>query len=90
MATGQDLCFIREGAAVRTFPRERFSSELTLTPAMVSAYAEGAGDTNPVHSRRRVRGYDAIWPADRSGTHTTALLLGLTIVLLEESGHGWS
>lgn len=60
------------------FPRERFSSEVTLTPAMVSAYAEGAGDTNPVH-------HDSVFAAATrygrriaSGTHTTALLLGLT------------
>ena len=34
---------------VKAYPRERFSAEVTLTPAMVAAYAEAAGDTNPVH-----------------------------------------
>lgn len=60
------------------FPRERFSSEVTLTPATVSAYADAAGDTNPVH-------HDSVFAAGTrygrpiaSGTHTTALLLGLT------------
>jgi 3-hydroxybutyryl-CoA dehydratase len=63
---------------VRAFPRERFSSKVSLTPALVSAYAEGAGDTNPVH-------HDSVFAAATrygrpiaSGTHTTALLLGLT------------
>jgi hypothetical protein len=57
---------------------------------MVSAYAEGAGVTQSRAFTTRVRGYDAIWPADGGGTQTTALLLGLPIVLLEEPGHGWS
>src|SRR5215468_13618 len=63
---------------VRAYPRERFSSEVQLTPTMVAAYAHAAGDTNPVH-------HDATYAASTrygrliaSGTHTTALLLGLT------------
>jgi 3-hydroxybutyryl-CoA dehydratase len=63
---------------MRAFARERFFSNLTLTPAMVSAYASAAGDTNPVH-------HDPTFAADTrygrpiaSGTFTTALLLGLT------------
>jgi acyl dehydratase len=63
---------------VGAFPRERFATEVTLTPAMVSSYAHGVGDTNPVH-------HDAAFAAGTrygrpiaSGTHTTALLLGLT------------
>jgi hypothetical protein len=31
------------------FRRERFSSEVTLTPALVGAFAQAAGDDNPVH-----------------------------------------
>jgi acyl dehydratase len=64
--------------SVKAYPRERFSTEITLTPAMVAAYAKAAGDTNPVH-------HDAVFAATTrykrliaSGTHTTALLLGLT------------
>ena len=63
---------------VKAYPRERFSTEITLTPALVAAYAQAAGDTNPVH-------HDSEFAADTrygrliaSGTHTTALLLGLT------------
>jgi acyl dehydratase len=51
---------------------------VTLTPSTVGAYAEAAGDDNPVH-------HDAAFAASTrygrliaSGTHTTALLLGLT------------
>src|SRR4029450_13720999 len=32
---------------VKAYARERFSTEITLTPAMVAAYAAAAGDTNP-------------------------------------------
>jgi acyl dehydratase len=31
------------------YPRERFRSEVKLTPAAVAMYADAAGDTNPVH-----------------------------------------
>jgi acyl dehydratase len=34
---------------MKAFSRERFSSEVTLTPEAVSAYSRAAGDTNPVH-----------------------------------------
>jgi acyl dehydratase len=64
------------------YPRERFSSEVTLTPAMVGEFAKAAGDDNPLH-------HDAAFAASTrygrpiaSGTHTTALLLGLTAVAL--------
>jgi acyl dehydratase len=63
---------------MKAFPRERFATEVTLTPAAVSAYSQAAGDTNPVH-------HDAAFAAGTrygrpiaSGTHTTALLLALT------------
>ena len=59
-------------------PHDRFSSEVTLTPETVAAYARAAGDNNPVH-------FDAVFAANTryrrliaSGTQTTALLLGLT------------
>ena len=63
---------------MRAHPHERFSSRVRLTPAAVAAYAHAAGDDNPVH-------HDPSFAADTrfgrviaSGTHTTALLLGLT------------
>jgi 3-hydroxybutyryl-CoA dehydratase len=63
---------------MKVTPKERFSSEVSLTPSEVSQFAKAAGDTNPVHhdpefaARTRYRRLIA------SGTHTTALLLGLT------------
>jgi len=63
---------------MRAFPRERFSSEVTLTPAMVGAYARAAGDDNPVHHDSRFAASTRYGRVIASGTHTTALLLGLT------------
>jgi len=63
---------------VRAFPRERFSSEVTLTPALVGAYARAAGDDNPVHHDPRFAASTRYGRVIASGTHTTALLLGLT------------
>ncbi|HEY7180765.1 MAG TPA: MaoC family dehydratase [Blastocatellia bacterium] len=63
---------------MKAYPRERFSTEITLTPALVATYAQAAGDTNPVHHDP---GFAAVTRYGRliaSGTHTTALLLGLT------------
>ena len=63
---------------MRVHPRERFHSDLTLTPAMVSAYALAAGDNNPVHHDRQFAASSRYRRLIASGTHTTALLLGLT------------
>ncbi len=63
---------------MRPFSRERFSTEVTLTPAMVSTYAHGAGDTNPVHHDSAFASTTRYGRPIASGTHTTALLLGLT------------
>jgi 3-hydroxybutyryl-CoA dehydratase len=63
---------------MRAYPKERFSSEVTLTPAMVAAYAEAAGDTNPVHHDPEFAAASRYGRLIASGTHTTALLLGLT------------
>ncbi len=65
---------------------ERFSSEVTLTPAKVAAFARDVGDDNPVH-------HDAVFAARTryrrviaSGTHTTALLLALTAAHFSKRG----
>jgi 3-hydroxybutyryl-CoA dehydratase len=63
---------------VRAYPRERFSTEITLTPALVAAYARAAGDTNPVHHDPEFAAATRYGRLIASGTHTTALLLGLT------------
>jgi acyl dehydratase len=71
---------------MKAYPHERFSSEVQLTPTMVATYAQAAGDTNPVH-------YDPVFAASTrygrliaSGTHTTALLLGLTAAHFSRQG----
>ena len=63
---------------MRTLPRERFSSQVTLTPSMVGAYADAAGDDNPVHHDAAFAAATRYGRLIASGTHTTALLLGLT------------
>jgi 3-hydroxybutyryl-CoA dehydratase len=63
---------------VKAHPGERFSSEVTLTPTTVGAYARAAGDDNPVHHDPRFAAATRYGRLIASGTHTTALLLGLT------------
>lgn len=70
----------------RTRPRERFSSEVTLTPALVAAYAHAAGDTNPVHHDPEFAAASRYGRLIASGTHTTALLLGLTASHFSQRG----
>jgi acyl dehydratase len=67
------------------YPHERFAVEVTLTPAMVAAYA-AAGDTNPVHHDPTFAATTRYRRLIASGTHTTALLLGLTAS--HDSQHG--
>jgi 3-hydroxybutyryl-CoA dehydratase len=69
---------------MRAFPRERFSSDVTLTPAMVSVYASAAGDTNPVHHDADFAAATRYGRPIASGTFTTALLLGLTATDFEK------
>ncbi len=63
---------------MRAFPKERFASDVTLTPAMAAAYAKAAGDTNPVHHDSTFAASTRFGRPIASGTFTTALLLGLT------------
>jgi acyl dehydratase len=62
----------------RAHPYERFGRETTLTPAAVREYALGVGDTNPVHHDPEFAATTRYGRLIASGTHTTALLLGLT------------
>lgn len=71
---------------MRVYPRERFSSEVQLTPAAVAAYAHAAGDTNPVHHDRAFAASTRYGRLIASGTHTTALLLGLTASHFSQQG----
>jgi acyl dehydratase len=70
----------------RPRPRERFSSEVTLTPAIVAEYARAAGDSNPVHHDPAFAASSRYGRLIASGTHTTALLLGLTASHFSKEG----
>lgn len=63
---------------MRAFPRERFSSEVVLSPAMVTAFADAAGDNNPIHHDAAYAATTRFGRPTASGPHTTALLLALT------------
>jgi acyl dehydratase len=71
---------------MKAYPREPFSSEVTLTPAAVAAYAHAAGDDNPVHHDSRFAATTRYGRPIASGTHTTALLLGLTAAHFSKKG----
>ena len=59
-------------------PHDRFSSEVVLTPEWVSAQALAVGDDNPIHHDPEFASRTRFGRPIASGTHTTALLLGLT------------
>src|SRR5271165_5466753 len=63
---------------MRAFPHERFSAQVALSPDKVSDYAHAVGDTNPVHHDAAFAARTRFGRPIASGTHTTALLLGLT------------
>jgi 3-hydroxybutyryl-CoA dehydratase len=71
---------------VRTHPRERFSSEVTLTRAAVVAFANAAGDNNPIHHDAEFAAATRFGRPTASGPHTTALLLGLTAAHFSKKG----
>ena len=70
----------------RARTRERFSAEVTLTPEIVAEYARAAGDTNPVHHDPAFAAASRYGRLIASGTHTTALLLGLTASHFSRNG----
>ena len=59
-------------------PRDRFATEVTLDPSLVTEFARVAGDPNPVHHDPAFAATTRFGRPIASGTHTTALLLGLT------------
>jgi 3-hydroxybutyryl-CoA dehydratase len=63
---------------LKVHPKERFHSQFTLTPAAVGVYALAAGDNNPIHHDPQFAASTRYGRVIASGTHTTALLLGLT------------
>ncbi|MCJ7541923.1 MAG: MaoC family dehydratase [Desulfobacterales bacterium] len=71
---------------MRAHPRERFSSEVTLSPAMVAEYANAVGDNNPIHHDPEFAATTRYGRPTASGTHTTALILGLTASHFSKKG----
>lgn len=71
---------------MRPYPRERFSSAVSLDHATVGAYAAAAGDDNPVHHDAGFASNTRYGRVIASGTHTTALLLGLTASHFSKAG----
>jgi len=55
----------------------RFSGAHHFDPVQVSAFAHAAGDTNPIHHDREAAARTRFGKPIVSGTHTTALLMGL-------------
>jgi len=53
---------------------------------MVAAYAHAVGDTNPIHHDPEVAASSRYGRLIASGTHTTALLLGLTASHFSKNG----
>ena len=71
---------------MRAYPHERFSSEVTLTPATVVAFANAAGDNNPIHHDSEFAATTRFRRPTASGPHTTALLLALTASHYSKTG----
>ena len=71
---------------MRAYPRERFSSVVTLTPETVGSFAAAAGDDNPIHHDDSFAAATRFGRRTASGPHTTALLLALTAKHFSKKG----
>lgn len=71
---------------MRAFVGERFTSEVTLTPEKVAAFSAAAGDVNPIHFDAQFAATTRFGSLIASGTHTSALLLGLTATHFSKRG----
>lgn len=71
---------------MRAYPRERFTSEVTLSPAAVVDFANAAGDDNPIHHDPEFAATTRFGRTTASGPHTTALLLALTASHFSQKG----
>src|SRR5262245_50275943 len=66
--------------------RERFSSEVKLSPEVVIEFATAAGDNNPIHHDPEFAATTRFGRPTASGPHTTALLLALTAAHFSKRG----
>lgn len=71
---------------MRAHPRERFSCEVTFSPAAVVDFANAAGDNNPIHHDASFAATTRFGRPTASGPHTTALLLALTASHFSKTG----
>ena len=71
---------------MRAYPRERFSSKVALSPAMVAEFANAAGDNNPIHHDPEYAATTRFGRPTASGPHTTALLLALSASHFSKKG----
>ncbi|HEY7642343.1 MAG TPA: MaoC family dehydratase [Steroidobacteraceae bacterium] len=71
---------------MRAHAHERFSSEVTLSPASVVDFANAAGDNNPIHHDPQFAATTRFGRPTASGPHTTALLLALTAAHFSKTG----
>jgi 3-hydroxybutyryl-CoA dehydratase len=71
---------------MRAQPRERFSSEVKLSPEAVIQFATAAGDNNPIHHDPEFAATTRFGRPTASGPHTTALLLALTAAHFSKKG----
>src|SRR5262247_3596226 len=77
---------MNDGDAMKAYPRERFSSEVTLSSARVIEFANAAGDTNPIHHDPEYAASTRFGRPTASGPHTTALMLALTASHFSKKG----
>ncbi len=71
---------------MRAYPKERFSSDVALSPASVVEFANAAGDNNPIHHDPEFAATTRFGRPTASGPHTTALLLALTASHFSKKG----
>jgi len=67
-------------------PGQRFSSEVTLNPSLVSEFAKAAGDYNPMHHDAEFAAKTRFKRLIASRTHMTSLLLGLSASYFSKHG----
>ena len=65
-------------------PHDRFSKRYSLTKELVSSQAYAVGDDNPIHHDTEFASTTSYGRPIASGTHTTALILGLTATHLSK------
>ena len=75
-----------EEMAMRAYPRERFSSEVTLSLPQVTQFCDAVGDNNPIHHDAEYAATTRFGRPMASGPHATSLLLALTASQFSKTG----